>query len=136
MIALDADTNGIISAAEISNSSAALLKLDANGDGQLTADEFNPAPPGGSRPNAGRPPFVPPILKALDTDGDGVLSAQEITKAPAALSTLDKDSDGQLTRDEIMPARPGGRGGLGGGPSGPGGPPPGAGPGVPGVGGQ
>jgi len=44
MIALDADTNGIISAAEISNSSAALLKLDANGDGQLTADEFNPAP--------------------------------------------------------------------------------------------
>src|SRR4051794_4001932 len=50
---LDADHDGIISAEEIANASAALKKLDKNGDGQLTPDEFRPfrrgpgGPPGG-----------------------------------------------------------------------------------------
>jgi hypothetical protein len=38
--ALDADHDGVISAAELANASASLAKLDKNGDGQLTPDEF------------------------------------------------------------------------------------------------
>jgi len=41
--ALDANRDGIIDASEIANSSAALLKLDINGDGKLTSDEYLPA---------------------------------------------------------------------------------------------
>ena len=40
--ALDANHDGIISAEEIANASAALKKLDKNGDGKLTPDEFRP----------------------------------------------------------------------------------------------
>ena len=41
--ALDANGDGVIDAAEISNASQVLLTLDANGDGQLTLEEVRPA---------------------------------------------------------------------------------------------
>src|SRR5262249_31396584 len=40
-----ADGDGLISADEIANASAALRKLDKNDDGQLTPDEYHPRPP-------------------------------------------------------------------------------------------
>ena len=40
--ALDADNDGVISAAELANAPAALKTLDKNGDGQLTEDELRP----------------------------------------------------------------------------------------------
>jgi len=45
--ALDANQDGEIDATEIANASAALKKLDKNGDGKLTPDEFMGARPGG-----------------------------------------------------------------------------------------
>jgi len=45
LIALDANKDGVISADEIANASAALKTLDRNGDGQLTHEEFGPPPP-------------------------------------------------------------------------------------------
>jgi hypothetical protein len=46
--ALDANHDGVIDASEIANASKALLTLDKNGDGKLTADEIHPPrPPGG-----------------------------------------------------------------------------------------
>jgi hypothetical protein len=51
--ALDANRDGAIDAAEIANASAALLTLDANGDGQLTREELRPPRPEGG---AGGPP--------------------------------------------------------------------------------
>jgi hypothetical protein len=48
MEALDANHDGVIDADEIANASAALKKLDKNGDGKLTQDELRPhRPPGG-----------------------------------------------------------------------------------------
>ena len=111
--ALDVNTNGVIEASEIANASAALLKLDKNGDGKLDADELKPQMPSGGNgqqftpPGGGKFPTLP-IMKALDTNGDGELDASEIANAPAALKTLDKNGDGKLTRDEIMPHRRGG----------------------------
>jgi len=64
LIALDANHDGILDAAEIANASAALLKLDKNGDGQLTLDELCPrCPKPGQEPDEpemdGPPPFEP-----------------------------------------------------------------------------
>ena len=62
--ALDTNKDGVIDATEIANASAALAKLDKNGDGKLTPDEFlgprgegrGPGGPGGPgrrpKPNA------------------------------------------------------------------------------------
>jgi hypothetical protein len=47
--ALDLNKDGIIDADEIAKASASLLKLDKNGDGKLTPEEYRPAMrPGGS----------------------------------------------------------------------------------------
>ncbi|MGA2138807.1 MAG: EF-hand domain-containing protein [Verrucomicrobiia bacterium] len=42
---LDANHDDVIDANEIANAPAALRKLDKNGDGQLTPDEYSPPPP-------------------------------------------------------------------------------------------
>jgi hypothetical protein len=47
MEALDADRDGVISAEEIKNATAALVSLDKNKDGKLSEDEFRPTGPGG-----------------------------------------------------------------------------------------
>lgn len=53
MFALDADEDGALSAAEITNATASLQALDLDGDGQLTFDEFCPLPPEGARSRKG-----------------------------------------------------------------------------------
>jgi hypothetical protein len=56
---LDANHDGVIDADEIANASAALLKLDKNGDGKLTPDELRPPRPmdGDAPDHQGPPPF-------------------------------------------------------------------------------
>jgi hypothetical protein len=55
VLALDANKDGEISAEEIANAPAALKTLDKNGDGKLTRDEIRPpdAPRGGRRGGQG-----------------------------------------------------------------------------------
>ena len=45
--ALDLNKDGTIDASEIEKAPKSLLKLDKNGDGKLTEDEYRPKPPGG-----------------------------------------------------------------------------------------
>ena len=118
--ALDVNKDGVIDATELANASAALAKLDKNGDGQITLDEFRPPRPADApQPAANGPKHPhPPILEALDTDGDGVISAAELANASASLAKLDKNGDGKLTPDEFM----GGPRSEGRGPRGPRGP--------------
>jgi hypothetical protein len=61
MLVLDPNDDGVIDAAEIANASAALLNLDADGNGALTRDELLPPPPpegagAQHRPHHGPPP--------------------------------------------------------------------------------
>ncbi|MEN9576330.1 MAG: hypothetical protein RL514_4185 [Verrucomicrobiota bacterium] len=51
--ALDANGDGIIDAKELANAVAALKKLDKNGDGKLTEDEYRPARPQGGQGGPG-----------------------------------------------------------------------------------
>ncbi len=48
MLALDANNDGELSATEIANAVASLKALDTNGDGKLTRDELRPLPPAGT----------------------------------------------------------------------------------------
>ena len=59
--ALDTNNDGVIDEKEIENATAALKKLDKNGDGKLTMDELRPnrqdmRGPGGQGGQGGRPP--------------------------------------------------------------------------------
>lgn len=82
---LDADGDGVISADEIAGAAVSLRKLDKNGDGQLTPDEYRPEPPKrdgeqGNRPKGprdGNGPKPPP------KDGDNN-AGDEAKKRPAA----------------------------------------------------
>jgi hypothetical protein len=57
---LDANHDGVIDADEIANAPAALKKLDKNGDGKLTPDEYRPPrPQGGPDGHWGPPPGAP-----------------------------------------------------------------------------
>ena len=83
---LDADGDGAISSDEIAGAAVSLRKLDKNGDGQLTAEEYRPEPPKrdgeqGNRPNGprdGNGPKPPP------KDGDNNKAGGEAKKRPAA----------------------------------------------------
>jgi len=57
----DTNHDGVISADEIANASAALLKLDQNDDGELTPDELRPPglPPPPRGPDGNMPPPPP-----------------------------------------------------------------------------
>jgi hypothetical protein len=48
VVALDANGDGIIDEKEIAGASAALAKLDKNGDGRIAFDEALPSSPDGS----------------------------------------------------------------------------------------
>jgi hypothetical protein len=142
--ALDLNKDGVIDADEIAKAPQSLLKLDKNGDGKLTEDEFRPKRPEGGGPGGGGqggnggaaqggpgkggngggqggPQGGPrgkrppsPIIEALDLNKDGVIDASEIAKAAKSLLKLDKNGDGKLTEDEFRPKRPDGPGGQGG----------------------
>lgn len=111
---LDADHDGVISAAEIANAAAAILTLDANKDGAITKDDA-PVPPADAPqrpadaptpPEGARPHPNDPIMLALDANSDGELSATEIANASTSLKALDLNKDGQLTADEYRPLPP------------------------------
>ncbi|MCU1321072.1 MAG: EF-Hand, Calmodulin [Acidobacteriaceae bacterium] len=93
--ALDTDQDAVISAAEIAAAPTTLKTLDKNGDGQLTANEFNPPP-------ATPASRVEHMLEEWDTNKDGKLSKAECPdRLQPQFESLDKNSDGFLTPDEL-----------------------------------
>ena len=88
---LDTDHDASLSFGEILAAPAALLSLDRNGDGRLTADEYG----ADLRSN--------PLLRALDANDDGEISASEIRHAERALGTLDRNNDGTVDAAETVP---------------------------------
>ncbi len=116
--ALDANSDEIIDAGEIANALAALKKLDANADGQLTPDEYRPPRPGGrgagrggsSGGEAGRQqqgPDGPPPEGGRSPQSDRGTAGGPPTgrrPLPPIVTALDVNSDGEIGANEIADA--------------------------------
>ena len=115
LAALDADSSGDISTAEMRDSASALAALDADQSGTLALNELMPRFGGRGGPGRGpRPsPRSLPVMAAIDRDADGEITSEELGSASAALRSLDSDGDGSLSESEMMPAPPESRGPAG-----------------------
>jgi hypothetical protein len=115
LLALDADGDGIISAQEIANASAALKALDKNGDGQLTQDELRPKGMGRRGPGQGGPDGQgagpdgsdggqrpPPGDRPTREGGPGQDGGRP--PMPPLIAALDANGDGIISADEIANA--------------------------------
>jgi Ca2+-binding EF-hand superfamily protein len=89
LAALDADRDGELSADEISKAADALKKLDRDGDGKLTRAEIAPRP---QMPRAGTPGPGAPGNPGERPDGSRML---------AYFKQQDKNGDGKLSKDEV-----------------------------------
>lgn len=95
--ALDTDSDGQLSAAEIEAASASLAKLDRNHDGQITGDEYS-----AKLQDQTATTDLLTRLMAMDKNGDGVLTADELPERMRAMFDRgDGNHDGKLTADEI-----------------------------------
>ena len=74
---------------------------DANGDGQLSREEFEALPAARRAAQAQRK------FERLDADGDGGLSPSEFPSRANRLIGFDADGDGILTREEVRRGRRG-----------------------------
>ena len=72
---------------------------DADGDGQLSADEY------GDMPATLKAARQSEMFNRLDADDDGVLTPGEFPSAVARLAALDTDGDGLVTRKEVRALR-------------------------------
>ena len=108
--ALDADHDGVISAAELASAATALKSLDKNTDGKLTEEEVRPQMRGGrggrgSEPGETQGPSADEMvqtLMAFDKNGDGRLTRDELPERMQGLfDRADADKDGVLTAEEI-----------------------------------
>jgi Ca2+-binding EF-hand superfamily protein len=107
--ALDADLDGTITGKEIEGAVERIKKLDSDGDGKLSTEEFLKEKPIGSAvSNFG-------VVKELDVDKNSELNAEEISGAVAALKKADKDKNGKLDSTEYAMKSPMSMGGGGGG---------------------
>lgn len=133
--ALDADGDGVISAAELKNAAAVLKKLDKNNDGKLSPDELRPSGRFGGAPGGfGRRPSPAEMITRFDKNSDGKINKNEIPEQMARfLGRADANNDGDITKAELTKMfenfRPGGGRPGGGRPGGgrPGGGRPGSG---------
>jgi len=77
-------------------------KLDADGDGQLTLEEFK-----GKRKRPEALAQAEEFFKLIDRDEDQKLSFEEFKNKPAEVrfKTMDKNGDGELTFDEFKGRR-------------------------------
>jgi Ca2+-binding EF-hand superfamily protein len=96
--ALDKDGDGKISQDEFTGPKPRFARLDVDGNGFLTLEEFLKAPEPPAAPDAAP---RPPRLRLLDKDGDGRVSRQEFNGPARLFERLDANKDGYLSIDDL-----------------------------------
>ena len=131
---LDGDGDLKVSRKEWTKSPATFNKLDGDGDGFVTVDEFYAYQDRMQGPPAGQGQMGPPMgqggqgmmgrggmggqgrmgqrggrvaqaIKQMDVNGDGVVSSDEWRGPPQAFQHLDGNGDGSITKEEFQQAR-------------------------------
>jgi Ca2+-binding EF-hand superfamily protein len=120
MNAIDTDHDGVFSVAEIAAAPTALITLDKDGDGALSAQELRPR----QQTPAERAQH---LFDEWDTNQDGALLKEELPdRMQESFDKIDTNHDGKIDMAEAtayMASQPQGRGGPGGSPGGQGGRP-------------
>lgn len=106
---LDTDDDGIISADEIKNAPESLKKLDKNGDGQISHEEWQPQPPprgdgerrGGPRDGGAQAPEKKPDAPQDREKPAGDQRGRPQGPPPPLVGAIDTDRDGVLSSEEI-----------------------------------
>lgn len=102
--AVDADKDGRVTKAELDAwRAAAATRLDADGDGLLSADEIAAGRIEDMTARAQQ--MAARMVERLDADGDGLLSAAEMAARPMparAFDRIDADGDGAVTEAELQ----------------------------------
>jgi Ca2+-binding EF-hand superfamily protein len=108
---LDADGDGALSAEESKASEKVFSLIDADGDGLLTQEEMLAAGPPPGMQGMGKPPKdVSPEeaaahrIEKLDSDGDGALSASESRAPEEVFDAIDTNQDGIVSQAELEAA--------------------------------
>jgi hypothetical protein len=102
---MDTNKDGMISAAEHSAGAKAKFgKLDADGDGRVTAAEMDTAHSGAGAAGGAAPAMSSAEkIKAIDTDGDGAITAAEHEQGSRGMFTkMDANGDGNLSAEEMQ----------------------------------
>ncbi len=100
LTALDADGDGELSADEIAQAASALKKLDRNKDGRLSAEELRPMGPGGRGPGFG--PGMGPPSGRFGPGASATLQSPPQPKDDAERKILDVLSDMRKTQSRGM----------------------------------
>lgn len=107
-VVIDSNSDGTLSAEEISKAPEKLRGLDKNGDGRLTEDELRPnfereRREGGEGPRTNPGEDLANTLMSFDANKDGKLAKTEVPERMQGIFTrADADKDGFLTRDELV----------------------------------
>jgi Ca2+-binding EF-hand superfamily protein len=126
--AIDADSDGMITRAELRRAVSQLRKLDADKDGNISLAEVSVGGPGGPGGPMGDPAQFVERMMQNDKNGDGRLTVDEVPDFQRPmLEGADANRDGAIDRNELATAAqnmrnrfpgPGGAGGFPGGPNG------------------
>ena len=110
---LDSDGDGMISAEEFQppRRRGMIEHMDVNNDGAVTVEEINEQIADRQEKETAR---LHAFFSDADTDGDGAVTREEAQAA--AFNRVDENRDGYLTEEELRKAKPprGGRHGPGG----------------------
>jgi Ca2+-binding EF-hand superfamily protein len=103
---MDANKDGVIELAEWQGRPEIFKRLDADGDGRITAEEAKKGGPGGDGRSMDR--TADAAFRRFDADGDGRITAEEWKARPELFQRFDENKDGVITREELTPKGPGG----------------------------